>query len=239
MVKKGMSLVELVIAIVVMGFAVATVPLVLQQTNDNNEAGIVKEIIKENKTKLQTNMNFAWDYSYYDINKPYNKYIVKTATTNADLQAKSNINKYFGRIIDLNKSASTVLGLEAGKHYGDLKSSDGISNKRFDIDDFNGYSVSVHVNNFSTSTTTATYDNLYKDVNFTTKVEYVTDDTNYKLQTITFNFDGSKTPTAHGLTTNIKRISIVAKTDGYSDILLQGFVSNIGESKPLLFKEVK
>lgn len=59
--RRGTSMLELVVAIVVMGIAVMALPLMLSQTKSNNEFAMQQEAILAARTKLGDVLTYAWD----------------------------------------------------------------------------------------------------------------------------------------------------------------------------------
>ena len=59
--RKASSMIELVIAIVVMGIAVMTLPMMLERTQANNAFAMQQEAILAAKTQIGDIITFPWD----------------------------------------------------------------------------------------------------------------------------------------------------------------------------------
>ena len=58
--KKGFSLIELVLAIVIMGLTMATVPKIFSTVSDNNKMALIQETVMDAKTRLAIISTAAW-----------------------------------------------------------------------------------------------------------------------------------------------------------------------------------
>jgi hypothetical protein len=106
-----------------------------------------------------------------------------------------------------------------------------------DIDDFDGnVSVIAVTANNGVAGSVGKFDYLDKDINLTTHVRYISDDTNYSEQNISFDFNMTK---AVAGSTSIKMIELnVSSATMPTPFVLRAFSSNIGQSKPP-FEEVR
>ncbi len=66
--KNGASMIELVIAIVVMGIAVMTLPLMLTTTQNNNAFALQQETILAARTQLGDMLTYPWDEHTVGVN---------------------------------------------------------------------------------------------------------------------------------------------------------------------------
>ncbi len=58
--KKGFSLIELVLAIVIMGLTMAAVPKIFSTVSDNNKMALIQETVMDAKTRLAIISTAAW-----------------------------------------------------------------------------------------------------------------------------------------------------------------------------------
>lgn len=58
--KKGFSLIELILAIVIMGLTMAVVPNVFSRVSENNSLAIIQETVMDAKTRLAIISTAAW-----------------------------------------------------------------------------------------------------------------------------------------------------------------------------------
>lgn len=209
--KKAASLIELVIAIVVMGIAVMTLPMMLTQTQNNNEFALKQEILLAAKTKLGDILTYRWDKNSLIDNR-----IVVLQVTNGDPKLDVDVfkeNRRVGHVLG-NKRRKFALGQNASTTFGDSNITD--------IDDFNGKSSGLTL-------IKADLDYRFTDLNMTATVQYVDDNASYNLQDFTFTFPTINTNSG---TSNIKMITLET-TAHETKFLLRAYSSNIGESELL------
>ena len=58
--KKGFSLIELILAIVIMGLTMAAVPKIFSTVSDNNKMALIQETVMDAKTRLAIISTAAW-----------------------------------------------------------------------------------------------------------------------------------------------------------------------------------
>jgi len=221
-VRKGFTFIELVVAIVVIGIAMMSIPVMLSQATRSNEFSINQEVILATSTKIGNILSYPWD----------DKLVLNTSVkpildvTNGD----SELNRYpnntstrrignfkanYRRKFDSNLTyASTVLG----------RSADTNTTSYNDIDDFNG--AVEHI----TSGGTGDY---ITDFNLSTTVGYISDTATYSSSpTLSFDLNTSTvTPS-----TNLKIVEVKAKdSSGNVITTLRAFSANIG-SYELLYR---
>jgi hypothetical protein len=211
--RNGSSMIELVIAIVIMGIAIMTLPMMLTTVQNNNNFALQQEAILMARTQLGDIMTYPWDEHSEDSS--FNVGILDTNgdndfnRTNRIGLVKANKRRKF---FTLPTSATAPINL--GQDTGDYD----------DIDDFNTKNMNLSI----AADTNATIG--YKiDSNMTISVKYIDDNTSYPLAT--FDFNASSTPAD---TTNIKMIEVSlhnSQLDG--NITLRAFSSNIGANQLL------
>ena len=217
--KKAMSMIELVFAIVIMGIAVMSLPLILTQVQNSNSFALRQEVILSIKTKLSYILSYQWDQNTYD--------------TTADIERVLNVPASADTATDFNTTTIRRKGhvLADGRRrlWDDLNVSTASANfttdtANDDIDDFNGKS--------ETKTITALDDFIF-NVTLNTSVSYIKDrldvGTYASSNTITFIFNPDNNTTN---STNIKMIKVTATANGIDNpISMYAFSSNIGQSK--------
>lgn len=222
--RKAISMIELVIAIVVMGIVVASIPMVLTQTNENIAFAVKQEAIMAAKTRIGDIMTYEWDERSYDANNSM-RFILRTNSPDAQLNDRNGTVRIGGVIgsgrrrvspTDLNATANGNLGDDAG----DLD----------DIDDFAGVSVAVADSALFASNAGNLDYMLDASMSLDTTVVYVADTANYNLAAINFVFN----PANVGASRNLKAITETITGLPEGNIVLRAFVANIGQSKPLL-----
>ncbi len=205
--KKAASLIELVIAIVIMGIAVMTLPMMLAQTQKNNEFTLQQEVLLAARTKIGDILTYRWDK-----NSLVDDRIVVLQVTNGDTELDpNNNNRRVGHIFG-NKRRKFSFENNASTVFGDANITD--------IDDFNGVSSGLTL-------VKANLDYRFTDINMTTTVQYVSDNTNYSDQNISYTFP--TTPIGAG-STNIKMITLETVASGVT-FTLRAYSANIGESE--------
>lgn len=221
--RSAMSMLELVIAIVVMGIVVMSLPLILTQVQNNNAFAMQQEAILAAKAKIGDILTYEWDEKSYDATAQ-RSFVLDTINGDSELGRVGTTNRRIGHInannrrklydstVALNNRSASAIGPDGG----DLD----------DIDDFNGRPA-------VTLTVTAGEDaqnlDYIFDLNLTTTVTYAADAANYASSTIgTFVLN----PDNNATITNIKTISVQV-AGAQNAITLRTFSCNIGESSLL------
>ena len=208
--KKAASLIELVIAIVVMGIAVMTLPMMLSQTQKNNEFTLKQEVILAARTKLGDILTYRWDK-----NSLVNDRIVVLQVTNGDPALDpSDETRRIGHIPG-NKRRKFSFENNASTAFGDSNITD--------IDDFDGVSIGLTL-------IKANLDYRFTDLNMSTTVQYVSDipagSATYDDQNLSYDFPITSATSS----TNIKMITLETTAEE-STFTLRAYSSNIGESE--------
>lgn len=224
--RKAASMIELVVAIVVMGIAVMTLPLLLLKTQSNNAYTLQQEIILAARTKMGDMLTYRWD-EHSLIN---NKIFILLTEGDSELNATSQ-SEYIRRI-------GNVKGDKRRRFSPDLNSSTSVanlgpdplgSNNLDDIDDFNDNNSTFEPVPILQSTS---LDYHFTKFNLKTTVVYVSDSANYNASNLNFTFETNTS----GTTTNIKMLELnVTDPDNTSVIpfIVRSYSCNIGESELL------
>jgi len=222
--RKALAMIELIFAIVIMGLALMSAPMLISQAKTGGLAVVQQEAIAAVATEMGMIMTRAWDEN--DTNESnYNPILV----VNEDIEAlneSNNTGKRIGTPHDASRGFLTSEGIRLNA------SSIGNEDDEYDdIDDFNGKETQLKK---ESDTSTEEGDYIDDSLVMITTVDYIptdtTDDT-YKSVTVNFN-----SPFSHGVsadTTNVKFIETNIKSGEHSDVLdtnitLKAFMCNIG-----------
>ena len=203
-IRKASSMIELVIAIVIMGIAVMTLPLMLERTQTNNAFAMQQEAILAAKTQLGDIITYPWDDNSLQND------IVAVLDTNGD-------NDY-NRTAGTTRRKGHVIQDKRRKFFNAITNPGDVAGV-VSISDFNGDSQTLSpTSDIAGESTTLDY-RFTIDLN--TTVNYVSDSA--------FAFP---TLTQVG-TSNIKMITVEASGDEMSTFSLRAYSANIGESQLL------
>jgi len=217
--RNGSSMIELVIAIVVMGIAMMTLPLMLTRVQSNNEFAMQQEAILMARTELGDILTYPWDENSTD-----SSFNVGILDTNGD--------SHFNRSPD-NNSTRRIGHVKADKRRKFFATPtpatpSPLGQEGSDYNDLDDFITGNKVLIDSTDTNT-TLGYKVSDSNMTISVNYISDNTNYPFTTFDFN------TTVAGTTTNIKMITVTLKNTLLNDgnITLRAFSANIGANQLL------
>ncbi len=222
MVKKGFTFIELIVAIVVIGIALMSVPLLLSQSSRSDEFSINQEAILAATTKIGDILTYPWN----DTNSSGILHVFDVTHGDSQLIRHNNRRighfkekyrrKFYNNSDSIEHNASITLGLESHDH--------GVFN---DIDDFNDANFSVANGGLG---------DYIQELNLSVRVFYIrNNDVNYS-QSPTLNF-GELNTTSHTPSTNIKMVEVNV-SDGHTNktiTTLKAFSCNIG-SYQLLYR---
>ena len=233
--RRGISLIELVLAIVVIAISVMSVPMMLQQGAKSDNFSMMQEAILAARTKMGNILSYQWDDNAIDMNN-----------TEGRLRA---LDVYHGAPA-LDRNGIYYIERRIGHVYGDLRRkmmavvtypSSSVDTDITDINDFNGLSSRLAWS--AASMPTDKFDYLDRDLNLTTHVYYISDTlisgSDYNDTVINFAFDPStkKSITNNTDSTNIKMVELDVSSTNYQNFLFRVFLSNLGEVN-LLEKEI-
>lgn len=217
--RKAASMLELVIAIVVMGIAVMSLPLILTQSQNANAIALQQEVILATKTKLGYILAYEWDANSYDANASVSRVLDTNGSTSANAAFYTNTTRRIGHMQADNRrrlgDTMAVPTTNGGANWGSVALGD--------IDDFD--SKTEH-----TTVVSADMDYIF-NLELNSTITYISDAPStgtYNNQDMNFSFDASSAPANP---TNIKMITVRTKdTSNSVNIILRAFASNIGES---------
>jgi type II secretory pathway pseudopilin PulG len=236
--KKGIALIELIFAIVIMGIALVSVPNLIAITSKSSNEAFTQEAISSGFSYMGMILSQYWDEKLTD--EDFSPTILYVKSGDSELEeAKDNFGNPLGRRVGspLSTSRRFAKDINGVKIFAADMLSQELSddNSPDDVDDFNNKSFTL-VNNEVTDPVTGDYKDTA--VIMSIKVNYISDETNYNSSTVSFNnpFLSSKIAIS---STNIKSIEIfvTSPNDPNRLIIFKGFSCNIGatEIKERLF----
>ncbi|MBE0492107.1 MAG: hypothetical protein IBX44_07630 [Sulfurospirillum sp.] len=223
--RTGSSLIELIIAIVVMGIAIMSLPLVLSQSQNSNALALQQEAILATKTKLGYLLSYDWDANSYDANASLARVLDTTGLGGADNAFDVNVTTDIRRAGHVNADKRRRLWDVGHSKRAPLNESAGLN----DIDDFHGVDENMSI-------TSEDMDFMF-NITLRPSVAYLQDSLsggNYNDANISFNFDATNDQNLSNQS-NIKMITVstidTASGGDYVNITLRAFASNIGQNK--------
>ncbi len=216
--RKAASMLELVIAIVVMGIAVSALPLILTQSQNSNALALQQEAIMATKAKISYILAYEWDANSYDENASVSRVLNTNSSSDASIA--------FNAVDESNtRRKGHVLADKRRRMYdiGHPKRNTNFGNHGWsDIDDFNGKDENMSISAIDDYIFQI---NLHSDVSYFDDGEMDTID--YDSNETTFVFDSNRTKNNP---TNIKMITVQTTGENGINITMRAYASNIGES---------
>jgi prepilin-type N-terminal cleavage/methylation domain-containing protein len=224
--RGAFTLIEMVMAIIVVAISLMTIPLFLTQSVKNSDFVTMQEALLASRTKMENILSYEWDKNSSRGTGVY-RYIRVVDVKNGDNELDRNAttkdqNRRVGHIPEDSRRRFHD-GNVTDKTYPDVavNNSDPQS-----ITDFHGAEVTL--------SSTASFDYV-TDLNLTSFVYYIKDDANYSKKVIDFSFDESSRMdvTNQSKSTNIKMIELNTSVNRNNNFTLRAFSSNIGQSELL------
>lgn len=224
--RQGSSMLELVIAIVVMGIAVMSLPLILLQTKSNNEFALQQESILAARTKLGDILTYAWDEEA--TNQLEGAFVLDTNDTGSETELNKHTNsRRIGHLFADKRRKGFDTFTQATAHNALGSDTGEVTLVAYDdIDDFHNSVQSLY------NTGEAALNGLdykFTDINLTTRVIYVDDSATYSNQIIN---DFIFTTANANRRSNLKMIQIDV-VGAQTNFSLRAYSANIGESELL------
>lgn len=238
--RSAISMIELVIAIVVIGIVVASLPLLLQQATSSTTMSVaLQESILEAKVQLWRAMARPWDANSYDqANRK--AYILNTTSQHEQLQDRNGTTGYSGRR-SVHPAGTNAVLENAFITAANMNAARAIEN-------FNNFSINLLESGkiLPTLRSAGEVDYIMRDATVTTIVRYMDDrfriggvDVDFNAQEINnIQLDPASFAAPLHQSSNIKIISATADTnvdldgDGVDEqAVLHVFASNVGESQ--------
>ncbi|MFV0482014.1 MAG: prepilin-type N-terminal cleavage/methylation domain-containing protein [Campylobacteraceae bacterium] len=201
--KKGLSLIELVISIVVIGIVSLSFPMILTQTSNSMRVALQQEAILSAKTYAGTIMSLNWDINS-DISTEYGgKAMVLDTVSDPELSTIVDTNMRAGHVAGFGRRALLLNTVTDTLSTPTTKAAWLNPNPPTAIEHVNNanQNLAVNINDM---------DYIARFV-LSASVDYVTDTTNYAARNINFFFE---TNNAAADITNIKRNTISADNVG-------------------------
>ena len=220
---RAFSLLELVVAIVVIGIVSTTFPIILENIVKSSKTTSTEEIFYQEFSLL-----LLINSAYFDENNTVgdNYYKDLNASSGDSELLLSNLGKnYAGEVNRIGKHQINNNEFRSGADENNSVSSIGPdsdendSTKYDDIDDYNGFSETVNSN--------------YGEITLHVSVKYINDEANYSDSDINFTLN----PGSNVNKTNIKLITITTQIEDFN-ISLSYPAMNIGGSKFLSLDEI-
>ena len=239
--RKGIALLELIFAMVVIAITLLAVPNLIQQTTKASNQVVTQESVSTAASQINMIMSLFWDENATD--PKYNNPVLVVEQSNPDLveanktisgtayflarragSPKSTPRRYTVNISGNKLTATPPANL--GTDTNDAGEMD-------DVDDYNG--ASSQLQNFANA---AAINGDYKDtsIDMNTTVYYISDNpaspATYNSNTITF--DNPFNNPNNASSTNIKAIEVKLTSGNNKDlgtVILKAFSCNIGSSK--------
>jgi prepilin-type N-terminal cleavage/methylation domain-containing protein len=226
--RKAVSLIELIIAIVVMGIAVMSLPLILTQTQSNNALALQQEAILSTKAKIGFISSYPWDQNSWDGTGGIFRVLDTSASPSADNAFATADIRRIGHIQTDKRRRLWDVG-HANRAPNNEVTAASTEN---DIDDFHNHNDDINI-------TDPTQMDYIFALTMTPEIVYLRDSlsaNNYlNSRTIQFDFNAINTETNTSRPTNIKMITVrtVSQVGNDVNVSLRSFASNIGQSKIL------
>ncbi len=229
-IRSGFSLIELVLAIVIIGISVMTIPLMLSQSSNNNTFSIMQESILAARTKMGNVLSYEWDRNSVAKNSSIT-YIRILDVDKGDNELDRNMST-----VDKNRRKGHIAqDFRRRFHEGNETNKTFPSEDSFDtnITAINHFDGQVLGNAFDG--TASEFDYVIQDFNMSTTISYISDIADYTAQTIGFDFDISSRADIDDVnnSTNIKMIEILVESPSTKSFRFRAFSSNIGQTELL------
>ena len=229
--KRGIAMIELIFALVIMGIVLLSAPMLIQQSINSGNVAFQQESISALATHMEMILTMNWDENNSDLQAGISP-ILDTDRAPFDFNLSTlpaGLVGVTGRSERVGTNTIRTPSISLGKDTTETTFSD-----FDDIDDFNNESFGLMLFN-GESTTADVGDYVDKDVTISTVVKY--HDDNATLTSSTLNL-GGKLNSSLSIPTNIKFITSTLTSDSgveelEKNITLKAFSCNIGTFVPL------
>ena len=243
--KKGFSLIELVLAIVVVAITLAALPNIVAQTQKSNELAIKQELTYSAKTLMGRIISMPWDSTALkamcesdgricDSNASIKSYLRANRNIRIPIYNSNGLGNRPGSLIADNPgyvNQNRISKADRTRTYTPGNNSYGFNDGKNDIDDFRGPLI--------TRNEEVSNEDFISDMRFDTEVDYVSGATTGGT-TLSFPTSEKGSPIDGGVPTNIKRVKVtVEDTDGNPGTgeyrsTMYFYAPNIGMNKPMV-----
>jgi len=229
--RAAFSLIELVLAIVIIAISLMTIPLMLSQSSKSDSVSIMQESILAARTKMGNILSYQWD-ACATIEEGIG---TETRIKVLDVIAGDNeLNRSIAFSLDNRRIGHVFSTKRRRLHAEALNTPFGPINpstvgNEVTKTNINGFHTET-INMFATQNPSGL--DYTRDFNITTTVAYISDNAIYANQIINFDFNVSSGAdiTDVNLSTNIKMIEINVQGVGMDPFILRAFSSNIGQA---------
>ncbi len=255
--RKAVSMIELILAIVIIGIAVASVPTILAQVTESQETSLKQEGIMLAKSEMARILRYDWDeHSYRD--EANRLVILANASNNPQLNDRNgsmlSAVQYRTLITAIPSVAGAFMNPTAVANlkpdtavpvgtpsWNATPEANGDVSTYDDIDDFDGNVIGVRATSFATTSPTdsmsekaGNLNNIYrKSASIATTVSYL-ERSNPVIDYNANNIPNFVFSDKNGTTvSNIKRISITVSGIGKGNVALNAYSANIGEASSI------
>jgi len=214
---KAVALIELIFAIVVMGIALMSAPMLLSTAAKSTTVALQQEGINEAVSQMNLILTYPWDQN--DTDTACIPPVLHVANGDSELD-EANDDRRIGVPL---ASSSRTFKCDGKEYNASVIGQEG--NVTDDIDDFNGKNYSLVVESSGSGGT----DYLEKStVNIATSVSYIGDSADYASKSFSYTPQGNSDDS-----TNIKKIQVtLTSTSGVQElqktITFNAFSCNIG-----------
>ncbi len=223
--RSGFSLIELILAIVIIAISVMTIPLMLSQSVKSSSFALTGESILAARTKMGNILSYEWDTNSSDSNGS-DTVIRVLDVRNGD----SDLNRSASYDDDINRRIGHIIADKRRRMFeGNL------TNRSFPSADVS-LSPKVSINNFHNERVTLLSGgalDYVRDFNMTVNIAYLEDNATYSNTTINdfvFDMTNNLSITDINRSTNIKMIEIFVQSKDGEDFRFRAFSCNIGQS---------
>ena len=223
--RPGIAMIELIFAIVIMGIAFLSAPMLIATASNSSQVTFQQEAIAMIASHTNALMSYAWD----EKDMVSNHTILRTFSTNIALRNRINGLVSKGRIWD------RLLAVGASNP-GNFGVPDGSETVEDDVDDF--HNQDTQLSTIDAASTVIDGDYLDKTASINTKVQYASDSSSsadFSTCQNSGNGCAYSNPTVGvGNSTNVKFITTTLTSSNVQDrnIRLRAFMCNIGSVVP-------
>lgn len=221
--RKAIAMIELIFAIVVMGIAMLSIPMIMTQSSRGGDSAMMQESVAAVSSEIQMIMSRAWDEgnTIASLGSPILSTQSGNFATRAGLNPASRTTQSTNGLI----LAASAIGTDEPNGSDDIDDFNGVTNN-FTV--YNGVQQQSHLGEY-----------IDTQINMGATVAYA-NDAIVLAQTVNFNYNPALVTAG---TTNIKRISVNLTTANNQDaalaaknITLNAFSCNIGTAVPAVLE---
>lgn len=243
--KKGIAMIELIFALVIMGIVLLSAPLLIQQSIKSGNVALQQEAIVAAASHTAVILSMHWDENN-NSNQAGVSPMLDTNRAPFDFNATTpplGLVNVMGRN-SINTAALTLLATAEANFGKDTTDNNDTNESDFtdfdDVDDYHNSSFGLTVFN-NEDTTTDIGDYVDADLNITTQINYAEDRVNtgatMALNGTSIALNNKINKTSVGAITNIKFVHVNLTSDSdieelNKSITFQAFSCNIGTSTP-------